>query len=348
MNFKSIDEWVKDYGTSLDIISKPAQTSYPLPNTIYNVQDLFSNILIDNFRKMSSRLFNAQITDVYVNTGRVMNKNYEINDFKDCNETAYVTFYNTSINLKNGIHLASHWGGINYWHWMVSSLSRLSLLNNIPKDVTYIVNSLDNNFVSGSLKAMGIDPSQCIEIDRVGCVHCDNLILPSLMTDYNQRGLLFLRNKLRKPSTNTPSRIYISRRNSRIVENEEEVMDLLKTYGFELIRCEDLSFEDQVKTFSNAEVVISPHGAGLTNLLFVKDNAKVLELRSPHYFGKCYYYLSNHLGLKYYSLYGEGELPKTKEEASAGLYSNMRINIDRLQQTLDFMGVERNKEQTSS
>jgi capsular polysaccharide biosynthesis protein len=125
-----------------------------------------------------------------------------------------------------------------------------------------------------------------------------------------------------------------------MVENETEVMNLLGNIGFKMVRCEDLSFEEQVKTFYNAETVVSPHGAGLTNLLFAKDNTKVLELRSPHYFGRCYYYLSGHLGFPYYSLYGEGKLPTTKEEVGSSLYANMKINIPRLKQTLDLMDVK--------
>ena len=335
----SIDNWINK---PLNIISNPTNVIYPLPNTIDNVQDLFNDIILKNPKK-SSRLYCTEIENCYIHSGKIFNEtqNAEITEFSDCNGSNNAKS-NAPIQLKNSIHLISNWGGTNYWHWIISSLSRLCLSPNIPQDTTFLINSLDSSFVSGSLKSININLDKCIEIDKVKSAHCQNLILPATMGDCDKMGLLFLREKIKnkiKPSTNAPNRIYISRKGKRIVNNESEVIDLLKTIGFHVVVCENLSFEDQVKTFSNADVVIAPHGAGLTNLLFIKDNAKVLELRSPKYFGKCYYYLSNHLGFQYYSLYGKGELPRTKERASISLYENIDVDILRLKQTLNFMNI---------
>lgn len=342
---KTIDDWVKDKGIFLDVISEPSRMSYAFPNTIDDIHDLFTNVLFKEPRGMSNRLFYACVENCYVNQGRVIDDsgNTEITNFHDSIDHTKNINNNKSIQVENGIHLVSSWAGTNYWHWIISSLSRLCLLKDVPTDATYIINYFDNKFVRDSLHIMGIDSKKCVEIDKVGCVYCKRLFLPSLMGDFDKKGLLFLRDKIKEkiiPTKPTPNRIYISRRKNRMVENETDVFGLLKNMGFEMIRCEDLSFEDQVKTFSNADVVVSPHGAGLTNLLFAKDNAKVLELRSPTYFGRCYYYLSRHLGFQYYSLYGEGKLPKTKEEVATSLSANMRINLSRLQQTLDLMGVK--------
>lgn len=338
----TIDNWVKEHGMFLNVISEPTRMTYAFPNTIDNVQNLFANVLFKCPRAMSNRLFYAGISNFYVNSGRVISEDekYEISSFRG--NASNLSSKNSTIEIKNGVHLVSDWGGTNYWHWIISSLSRLCLLTDVPDDSIYIINSLNNKFVLDSLRVMGIDPKKCVEADKFQCAYCKKLFLPSPMGDFDKIGLLFLRNKIREriiPEQNYPSRVYISRRKNRMVENETEVTDLLKKIGFVVIKCEDLSFEEQVKTFSNADVVIAPHGAGLTNLLFAKDNTKVLELRSPQYFGRCYYYLSNHLGFQYYSLYGEGKLPETKEEVAKSLYENMRINIPRLQQTLDLMGV---------
>ena len=40
-----------------------------------------------------------------------------------------------------------------------------------------------------------------------------------------------------------------------------------------------LNFEDQIYIFNNAKIVISPHGAGLTNLIFCKKGTKILEFK---------------------------------------------------------------------
>jgi hypothetical protein len=57
---------------------------------------------------------------------------------------------------------------------------------------------------------------------------------------------------------------------------------------------------------------VAPHGAGLANLLLCRPGTKVLELYEPNYVNTVYWYLSNHFGLDYYYMFGEGErLPDT-------------------------------------
>ena len=42
----------------------------------------------------------------------------------------------------------------------------------------------------------------------------------------------------------------------------------------------DLSFEEEIKLFNNAEIVVGLQGAGLTNLLWSGKQTKIIELRS--------------------------------------------------------------------
>jgi len=339
-----IDEWVANNGIALDVISEPEPMVYPYPKTIDDVGILFSDILFKLPRRSSNRLYCAHLKDVEVySTGGIFD-GHNKSQLEGFDGKAIYPY--DTIGADVAIHLASKWGGINYWHWMAESLARLSLVKDIPKGVRYIVNSTQKRFIKESLAVMGIDSQdsmECIELDKSKSVTCKNLILPSKMGDFDKSGLLFLREKIKNrvvPSKDSPKRIYISRKTTRVVENEAEVMELLSKYGFVFVRCEELSFEDQVKTFYNVEVVVAPHGAGNTNLLFAKDNAKLLELRSPNYFGRTYYYLCNHLGFDYYSLYGKGKIPTTAKESSAFLQSNMNIDISRLKRSLDYMGVK--------
>jgi hypothetical protein len=52
---------------------------------------------------------------------------------------------------------------------------------------------------------------------------------------------------------------------------------------FEIVRCEDLSFETQVTIFSEASVIVGAHGSGLANLIFAPPNAKIVELMGPRF-----------------------------------------------------------------
>jgi hypothetical protein len=87
-------------------------------------------------------------------------------------------------------------------------------------------------------------------------------------------------------------RIYVSRRccSTRYVINDDELLVAHNEYGFESYVLVYLSFRDQVKLFSNAKVVIGPHGAGFTYTIFA-DYITLIKLfgssRLSH--SLCYY-----------------------------------------------------------
>jgi capsular polysaccharide biosynthesis protein len=56
------------------------------------------------------------------------------------------------------------------------------------------------------------------------------------------------------------------------------VQNLLSRYGFETVDLERMSLRDQIVIFQSAEFVVSPHGAGLANILFCEPGTRVVEL----------------------------------------------------------------------
>jgi hypothetical protein len=94
-------------------------------------------------------------------------------------------------------------------------------------------------------------------------------------------------------------RYYISRKNAvhRRVLNESEVVAHLEKRGFTAIEAEKLSFDQQVALFRRAEIVISAHGAGLTNILF-SEHVRVVEFVNaiPN---PTYYMMAHQLGHEY-------------------------------------------------
>ena len=53
-------------------------------------------------------------------------------------------------------------------------------------------------------------------------------------------------------------------------------------------------------TLADTEVFVAPHGAGLTNMIFLPDNGKVVEiLNHPNYYNAVYSDLALNLGLVY-------------------------------------------------
>jgi hypothetical protein len=93
-----------------------------------------------------------------------------------------------------------------------------------------------------------------------------------------------------------PSKIYISRRSwihndmsnigtnytsKRKLVNEDELVDLLISNGYEEVFTENLSTIEKIQMFSKAEIVIGAIGGGLCNVLFSNENTNLIALVSP-------------------------------------------------------------------
>jgi capsular polysaccharide biosynthesis protein len=101
--------------------------------------------------------------------------------------------------------------------------------------------------------------------------------------------------------------VYVSRSGAveRRVLNENEVMNVLSEYGFERYCLENQSLSENVQLFSQADLVVGPHGAGLTDIIFAND-CTLLEL-----FGEKvkqpYELLAETLGVNYEPMYCQAD-----------------------------------------
>jgi capsular polysaccharide biosynthesis protein len=84
-----------------------------------------------------------------------------------------------------------------------------------------------------------------------------------------------------------PKRIYISRRHDskRTLINEAELEQALATLGFSIYHPATMSVAEQVKVFSGAEIIASPTGAALANVLFAPKGAKIFEIQPKNFTG---------------------------------------------------------------
>jgi hypothetical protein len=79
-----------------------------------------------------------------------------------------------------------------------------------------------------------------------------------------------------------PERIYVSRAgiHRRRLSNEVALLDGLAARGFSVISPETLGLEEQIRLFQDARVVVGVHGSALTNIVWCRDLAGLLELAS--------------------------------------------------------------------
>jgi hypothetical protein len=236
----------------------------------------------------------------------------------------------------------------------------------------FLVNSLQHPFQVETLKMLGIPLDRVIASDQHPYIQATELIAPSFSGHFGWLepwALAFLRCSLLDPvlssvSSNSvpdrqktlnnslyhlgygsafPERIYISRSdaNHRRVLNEPDVLKRLQALGFVVVELEPLSFQDQVALFAHAQVVIAPHGGGLTNLIFCSPNTTVVELVSPYYIRHYYWVISRLLNLKHYFLVGE-KLPC--DLARELMYQNpliedIWVNLDALAYMLEALNL---------
>jgi hypothetical protein len=222
--------------------------------------------------------------------------------------------------IKNHQYLGGNWYSIrsyysnSYHHWFWDDIPRLlTALPHLPNDIQFIVGEPFQEFQRQSLEKLGIEASkikvqhkdQNLKIEHLWfATPLGHSEYAATAPDVAQQ-LQAIFNP--KPHPSPYRKIYISRslaRYRRIV-NESELIPILENLGFEIVHTEKLSFASQVKLFNEAKVILSSHGAGLTNMLFAPSPALVLELFEPRA-GRSHYWMMAHaLGHNYDCLIGE-------------------------------------------
>lgn len=202
----------------------------------------------------------------------------------------------------------------NWYHWLIQSLPRLKLIEKhlVNIDGVIVPESNQQQAILQSLEYFGIPENKiCILGNRK--ITTDELFIPHYFSQFNTPFWVsdFFRSVAHSKlgEQQKKQRIYISRNDSsrRRCLNEDDLLNSLAEFNFEKVVLSELSFSDQVATFYNAEIVIGPHGAGLSHCLFCPPNASLVELLptpdllNPGIFHsianaaklKYYYYLSN-------------------------------------------------------
>lgn len=205
-----------------------------------------------------------------------------------------------------------------YYHWMIDVLPRLKILQAAGFEWEnidwFVVNSSAQAFQRETLQTLNVPSEKIISSDQYPYFQAQQLIVPSFPGHLDwvpQETIQFLRSTFLTPRTNIasadPKRIYISRAKAkyRQVLNEADVIGVLEKWGFTIISLEALGVAQQAALFNHAQVIVAPHGAGLTNLVFCQPGTTVIEFFSPRYIRSDYWMISLELGLNHYYLTSE-------------------------------------------
>jgi hypothetical protein len=97
-------------------------------------------------------------------------------------------------------------------------------------------------------------------------------------------------------------KLYFRRGGRRKITNEEELFPLFQRLGIEVIEDDHTDVMAQAALFRDADLILSPHGALLVNLMYCRPGTACVELLPGTYAGTCFRYLCHLVGISYHGV----------------------------------------------
>ena len=237
--------------------------------------------------------------------------------------------------------LHHHWSS-GYHHWLTECLLKVQFID--PSEHVVV---LPEDYPAFARESLAMYPfAGVLELPAGRALHARSLTLVGNPNSghFDPDQIRALRTHiLEKCHAGTAAgaeRIYITRSGEQLrrVENEDHVISTLQGLGFEVVDPRTLSFTEQVRVFSGCKFLVSVHGAGLTNCVFMPEGSGVLELYrelAPQGDGMnaCYWRLSTTASLDYYCQFcahGENRGPDVDR-------TDVLVDIDELKRNVEGM-----------
>ena len=325
---------------------------------VHEINSLEIDEKIYNVKKKIYEIDDARIyTDLVENVSIIKNKELvqEISfqqidgELKDANYNKVLLEGTPRLIKKiNGsvISLAQGVSGTNYFHFLFDIITRLKLFSKIIN-----LEKVDYFYVQGNaewqinlLKEFGIPEKKIIDCNEYRHIKANKIFAvehPWYETGYFQYEIenipewiiYFLRKKFINLSKKIEcsKKIFIDRSDSKFnhckLINNEEIKNFLIQKGFQSFEISKLDFFEQVYLFKNAEVIVSPHGAALSNIVFSNSKLNLIELIPKSHPSKKCKRISNILGFKYLRVELENKISKFNQ---IGDMEISKINLEKI------------------
>ncbi len=153
------------------------------------------------------------------------------------------------------------------------------------------------------LALMGFKPDQIVDTRQTNvqfeyCLLGDH----NNWAHQNAADIMALKNEVERKlqiKRTAHNRVYISRACRRRILNEEALMEMLRRYDFQIIADKPRTIAEQCTIYKNASIIIGPHGASFTNLIWCEPDTQIIELFAPNYAPNYFLYLAQLMGLRY-------------------------------------------------
>ena len=253
----------------------------------------------------------------------------------------------------------------NYYHFIYDTLPYLySYFNEkeINTDLKLLVSPPEGRddlypFVWECLELLGIGPNDVVFLNQE--TPYDTVVVGSSLTHNGlsntspHSGVFDIIHRM-KGKYQGPEKIYVSRRTwlhnnfenigtnyteRRRCVNEDEVVELFKSYGYEEVFCENMTMKEKIGLFNSAKHVAGPIGGGMCNVIFSPQKTKVISINSPLFFdvNTRFEYSMMHTQLHHFN---HTEFVEKVEETvdsdsalsiSGGLNSPWKVNLNTLE-----------------
>ena len=221
-----------------------------------------------------------------------------------------------SLELEEAVLSASQIWGYGYFHLTFEKVFPIGAARSVLENRPHVKILVETNYpqVTEFFRLMGISADRIQAIGNPVRVKKMHTTYHSMCGWISPQNMQLTRKWLRDYSKhlyegkNGTRIVMIDRvengRCNRCITNTQEVVDLLKqTFPERQVDryvAGDRSVTQVMEDLSAVEILIAPHGAGLANLIFLPDNAKVIEIQNrPLFFHPAFLELCSGLDLGY-------------------------------------------------
>ena len=181
---------------------------------------------------------------------------------------------------------------LNYYHWTTEMLPRIYCIRDRIRDRFLLLGDESRVWQTESLRYFEF--AGVVHIGRLELARTENLLVPQPLGRfpvYNEQVLREMGAWYRERTPWNGSEfadcrnLFIMREpgKTRNLVNQAEVIELLTRYGFKAVCLEPLSIPRQVNLFRNVRNLVSVHGAGMSNMIFMEPGGAVIDLINEHH-----------------------------------------------------------------
>ena len=224
---------------------------------------------------------------------------------------------------KSYIFIASA-GSHNWGHWLTDDLPRIIaasfLRNHMPlSDVTLLLLSFGVEIDAARRRSIECHPDlhdvSIQFLQRSIAYQFDELFFASPVSFHpilkSRSAVQYVRRSYVREPDSGERKIYITRPKGdvRSLVNHEEIEDFMLHSGFEVVNCACIDFDQQVKKFSEASLVVGLMGAAMTNTIFSRPGARIVHLACSGWMEPFYWDLAGVCGQRCSYVFGPSVEP---------------------------------------